>query len=152
MIFQNKKYRSGVFFVVYKIEKGKPIFLIQKRKLHWKGYEFPKAGIEKGERPINTVRREVFEETGLAIKKIKNHHKRGKYFYKKIFEDRPKIIGQTWKLYSVEVLDGKIKIDEKEHYSAQWLDYKEARKKISFENQKECLDIVYNWLMKKLKY
>src|SRR3989344_1192122 len=45
----NMKLRKGVFIIVYRKEKDKLSYLILKRKLHWKGWEFPKGGIEKGE-------------------------------------------------------------------------------------------------------
>jgi 8-oxo-dGTP pyrophosphatase MutT (NUDIX family) len=146
--FSGKKWRHGVFMVVYKIEKGKPKFLIQKRKLHWKGYEFPKGGLEKGETRIKGIKREIFEETGLPIKKIKNHHKRGRWLYEKELKDRPGLIGQTWSLYSAKVGEGKVRLDKKEHFSAEWLSYREARKKLTYQNQKVCLDFVWEWLKK----
>ena len=158
MIFDNKKWRKGIFMVVYrkcrvqgagyreKDEICKIEFLIQKRKLHWKGFEFPKGGIEKGETRKESLRREIYEETGLPIIKIKNHHKRGRYLYNKELTDRPGIFGQTWSLYSVKVGNGKVRLDKKEHYSSEWLEYKDARKKLTWDNQKKCLDVVFDWL------
>lgn len=146
-----KRYRKGIFIVTYKIEKNKIKYLILKRKLHWKGYEFPKGGIEKFEFPSRTVRRELFEETGLVPKKIKNHHVKGFWNYKKEMNDRPGLVGQTWKLFSVLVEGDKIKIDKKEHSGFEWLSYKNALKKLTYENQKKCLEIVNNRNEKKFK-
>lgn len=146
--FFKNKWRRGVFMVVYRKNKDKIEFLIQKRKLHWKGYEFPKGGIEKCEDEEETVRREVLEETGLKILKLTNHKLSGKYLYEKRLEDRPHIIGQTWKLYSAEVGLGKVKIDKNEHYGYEWLLYKDAKKKLTWDNQKKCLDVVWNKIKK----
>ncbi len=136
--------------VTYAIENKKPAYIIQKRKLHWKGWEFPKGGVERFESKRKTIRREIAEETGLEIKKITNHKYGGKYLYPKIFADRPDIIGQTYELYSVEVCKGKIKIDKKEHSSSKWVTYKEAMGKLTQDNQKQSLKIVNCWLKEKI--
>lgn len=128
--------------ITYALFRGKPKYLILKRKLHWKGFEFPKGGIEKGETKFEAIKREIFEETGLEIKKIKNQHKRGKWTYISPLNDRPKIIGQKWSLFSVEVIKGVVKIDKKEHSSFEWLNFEDALKKLTYSNQKDCLRIV----------
>lgn len=148
MCFKKNKYRKGIFIVTYKLKNGKPLYLILKRKLHWAGYEFPKGGIEKFEFPRKTVKREIFEETGLIPKKIKNHHVKGFWNYKKEMKDRPGILGQTWKLFSVFVEEGEVKIDKREHTKFEWLNYKAASKKLTYSNQKECLKIVNDYLLK----
>jgi len=128
--------------VVYRIENKKKYYLILKRKLHWRGYEFPKGGIEDGESEEDAVKREVSEETGLKIKKIVNHNKRGKYDFVRVLPDRRGVDGQEYSLYSVEVFDGEICIDKHEHSGYQWLDYVTALNILSKENQKECLKLV----------
>ena len=137
--------------VTYAIENNKPIYIIQKRKLHWRGWEFPKGGVERFETKRQTVKREIKEETNLTSIKIINHKIKGKYEYPKIFGDRPGIIGQTYHLFSVEVKKGKIRIDKKEHSSSKWATYKEAQKKLKFENQRICLKTVNDWLKEKIK-
>ena len=59
------------------------------------------------------------------------------------------MIGQTWKLFSVEVKKGKVKIDKREHSSFEWLSYESAMDKLTYENQKNCLEIVNKWVLKK---
>ncbi len=51
------KYRKAVFIATYHLEDKVPKFLIQKPKLHWKGFEFPKGGIEKFEFKKNAIRK-----------------------------------------------------------------------------------------------
>ncbi len=144
-----QKLRKSLFIVTYNLESKKPEYIIQKRKLHWKGWEFPKGAIEKRETKIKAIKREIKEETGLEIIKIKNHKTKGKYLYKKELKDRPGIIGQTYTLYSVQVKKAKIKIDKKEHSSSKWVSYLQAMKLLTYKNQKDCLKIVNDWLNKK---
>lgn len=138
----NKNYRPSVFIVVYKVVNKKRSYLILKRKLHWRGYEFPKGGIEDGENKLDAVKREVSEETGLKIKKIVNYNIGGKYNYSEKLTDRKGVVGQVYSLYSAEVGDGEVVIDKHEHSSYQWLDYASSLKVLSNSNQKECLILV----------
>ena len=50
-------YRKGFFIVTYSRTKEGIKYLILKRKLHWKGWEFPKGGLEKGESFEKAVKR-----------------------------------------------------------------------------------------------
>ncbi len=147
-----RKYRKAVFMVAYADTSEGIKYLILERKKHWKGWEFPKGGIEEGEKEKQTVQREIKEETGLDYKKIKKFDYEGKYDYPKEFKDRPGVIGQTFKLFAVELkkhCDKKIEIDKKEHFSYKWLKFKEAFKKLTWNNQKKALVIVDRWLNKK---
>jgi len=133
------KHRKSVFIVTYAIEKGKLYFLILKRKLHWKGWEFPKGGIERKERVYDAIKREIFEETGQRPLKIKNHKFSGKFRYHKALRDRPGIIGQTFSLYSAEIKKNKINFDKREHSTYKWLPFDKALKKLRWPNQKRAL-------------
>ena len=140
------KYRLAVFVVTYAKEKGKIYYLILKRKHHWKGWEFPKGGINPREKKEETARREVKEETGLKPISIKKFNYSGKYLYKKKFGDRTGIIGQTFSLYAAEVKNGKVKIDKNEHLGYKWMNFEQAMRKVTFANQKKSLKMVNEYL------
>ena len=145
-----KEFRKAVFVIVYSKNKEKKFeYVVLKRKKHWKGREFVKGEIEKGEKKIDTAKRETKEETGLKILKIKKFDISGKYRYQHEFKDRPGIIGQTFDLFAVEVTKGKIRINQKEHYSGEWLSFKKALKKFTWPNQRRCLRIVNKWVNQK---
>jgi 8-oxo-dGTP pyrophosphatase MutT (NUDIX family) len=163
-----KKYRRGIFIVVYVIVKNKIRYLILKRKLHWKGWEFPKGGIElqkskifggspkrgqaKGsmmfyETKKMAARREVKEETGLKILRMKKFKISGKYEYDKKYPDRKNFIGQSYgAVFAVEARKGKVRLDEREHSDYKWLGFSDAVKKLKWKNQKKSLKIVDSWL------
>lgn len=145
-----KLYRKAVFAVVYRIHPRtkKPEYILLERKLHWSGWEFPKGGIDEGETAIETVKREVFEETGLVPINIKKYDVIGKYPYQKILNDRPEYAGQTYELFSAEVVDGYIKFDPREHSNFIWLSFEDAMKRLTWEDQKKCLRIVHKSLVK----
>jgi 8-oxo-dGTP pyrophosphatase MutT (NUDIX family) len=137
-----KSYRPAVFIVTYaRTEKGIEYVLL-KRKLHWKGWEFPKGGIEKSEIKEKTVRRELKEETGLNALKIRSWPINGKYVYDIKTQKERKYLGQTYSLFSAEVKKSKIKVDKQEHDYGKWVTFKEAMKKLTWSNQRKCLKTV----------
>jgi len=143
-----EKYRKAVFMVVYSKEKDKISYLILKRKLHWRGWEFPKGGMERRESYKDAVKREIKEETGQKILKIKSFDISGKYKYDKKYKDRPCYMGQTYRLFSVLVKKGKINLDNLEHSNHKWVSFSDAMKKLRWSNQKKCLKKVDGWVRK----
>ena len=136
------KFRKSVFVVVYARNKDKIEYLILKRKLHWKGWEFVKGGVEFFETKRKAVKREIREETGLKVLKIKKFNEKGKFKYNKKFSDRVGFVGQKYSLYSAEVKKEKIKLDKREHSDYKWLNFNDVVKKLSWTNQRSCLRIV----------
>ncbi len=146
MLFK-RSLRPSVFIVTYYLDKNNsPKYLVQKRKKHWKGWEFPKGGVERFETKRMAAKRELNEETGLKPIKLKNHKLKGKWMYEKELKDRPGIKGQTWHLFSAEVKKGKLIRDKREHYFEKWTSYGQAMKLLTHKNQKECLKFVNDWL------
>ncbi len=140
------KYRKGVFCVVY---TSKPIkYLLLHRKKHWQGWEFPKGGKLAREKLENTVRREIKEETGLNVKKIKNFNVKGKFVYDKKTKEERKFKGFIWQLFACEVQRKKVKISKKEHDKYKWCTFTQAVKLLTWPNQKKCLEIVNKFLRK----
>jgi 8-oxo-dGTP pyrophosphatase MutT (NUDIX family) len=147
------KYRRAVFIVVYRrtrniIGINKIKYLLLKREKHWKGWEFPKGGIEKGEKYLETAIRETKEECGQEGLDFKRYDFSGKYKYKNILKDRPGFIGQSFILFSTEVKNKKIEFDKNEHSSYKWLSIKKAISLVRFENQKKALKIVNGVLLR----
>ncbi len=144
-----QKYRKAVFVLAYSKSKKGIEYLLLKRKLHWRGWEFPKGKIEKGEPKVGTAKRELKEETGHKALKIRKFNFSGKYLYHKILPDRKGFIGQMFSLYAAEVRKGKVHLDKKEHNGYKWADFKTALKMLKWPNQKKSLKIVNSWLNRK---
>lgn len=140
-------YRKAVFIIEYRKEKSKILYLILKRKLHWKGWEFPKGGVERKEDLRKTVIRELYEETKLKPIKITNHKLCGRFIYDKATQRERNFYGQTFQLFSVQVSSSKVKYDKLEHQGYSWLEFPAALKLLTWKNQKKCLRIVNNSLM-----
>jgi 8-oxo-dGTP pyrophosphatase MutT (NUDIX family) len=143
------KYRKGVFIVTYRKEKGKILYLILKRKLHWKGWEFSKGGAEPGESLKQTAIRELTEETGQKPLNLKSYKLNGKYKYDKEYKDRVGFIGQTYQLFSAEIKSKSIKFDKREHSGYKWLDFDKAFSLLTFPDKKVCLNYVNKEIMKR---
>lgn len=70
----NKKYKKNEFYhylkepnnaIIIPVFKNKFILVKQKREpINMNNIEFPMGWVDKGERPVNTARRELLEETG----------------------------------------------------------------------------------------
>jgi len=142
----SRTYRPSVFVVVY-LKNKNVNYLVLKRKLHWTGWEFPKGGINKKENLLQSVRREVFEETGQFPVLINKLKEKGKYKYPHLLPDRPNYLGQEFVLFAAEIKSRKIKLDKKEHESCKWLSFKQAEKILAYSNQKKCLRMVNKYLL-----
>ena len=62
-----EEYRQAVFIVTYAEKNKERKYLVLKRKMHWRGWEFPKGGINFPESRKSAVKREIFEETGREV-------------------------------------------------------------------------------------
>jgi len=150
-----EEYRKAVFVVIYKIEKKKEgnriLYLLLRRRHHWKGWEFTKGGVDKGEGLREGALREAREESNLKPIKIIDFKVKGKYKYKKQFRDRPGYTGQTYHLFAAQVPlknSNRVRVDKKEHSGWKWMNFDKAMKKLRHNNQKYCLAIVNKRLNK----
>ncbi|MEW5955723.1 MAG: NUDIX domain-containing protein [Candidatus Micrarchaeota archaeon] len=62
---KTKAVKKGVVAIAFKAVRGSRKFLLLRRALHWRGWEFPKGGREGREPYRQTVLRELGEEAGI---------------------------------------------------------------------------------------
>ena len=118
--------------VVYRLAGESWLFLLLQNAGKW---DFPKGGVEKGESEIQTVVREVEEETGLKdLALVPGFRKVIEYFYRR---NGKNIHKQVVYLLGITGED-KVKISF-EHQGFGWFPYQEALDKASYENSKVTL-------------
>jgi len=67
---KTKPVKKGVVAVVFKRVGRFEKFLLLYRVLHWRGWEFPKGGLNGREKPGKALLRELGEEAGIAPEQI----------------------------------------------------------------------------------
>lgn len=118
--------------VVFKEAEHRRRYLLLQNAGRW---DFPKGGIEKGENELQTVRREVGEETGLSdLTILPGFRQVIEYFYRR---DGKNIHKQVVYLLA-EAKGDKVTISF-EHQGFGWFPYDEAVEKASYENSKITL-------------
>ncbi len=99
---------------------------------HW---DFPKGNIEEGEAPVETVRREIFEETGIKrIHILKGFGEKVDYFYRRDSEPVHKSV-----IYLLAQTKTREVTLSYEHKGYAWLSLKEALNKVTYKNSKQVL-------------
>ena len=134
--------------IVFKKEGGKIYYLLlhSPRGMRWPAayWDFPKGHVEKGERPLDTAKRETMEETGLANIEIAEGFEKGiRYFFK--FEGKTILKFVTF--FLARAVEGEIRVSS-EHIGYQWAPYEQAMDQLKFKNAKEILKKANNFLMK----
>ncbi len=135
--------------MIFRQEGDKPLFLLLRypvgtrtSKDYW---DLPKGHIEKGEKEIDTVKREVKEETGLKNIEILEGFKEWiKYFFR--WEGKNILKFVTFYLAETKVKEVKI---SGEHIDYEWLFYGKASKQLTFKNAKEILKKANDFLQRK---
>ena len=112
---------DGIQFLILKYPSG-----------HW---DFVKGNIEEGEKEKETVRRELFEETGISNLEIhQGFNEKVEYNYYKKNNKVHKIVSY----YLAETNQKEVKLSF-EHLDYKWSDYEDLMKSITFENSREIL-------------
>ena len=108
--------RRGISAIVFFEKKDKREYLLLKRKLNWKGWEFLKGGQKKGENEKSCLKREIKEEIGISIFESKKTSEVHKFRYPRGYiKDGRVWIGAKNRVYLVKIFNKKIKLDKNEH-------------------------------------
>ena len=118
--------------VVFRKDKEIMYLLLHYEAKHW---DFPKGNVEKGETDIETVKREIEEETGIKDVRIAPKFKEKMQYY---FKFKDELINKTVVFYLARTETEHIKLSF-EHIDSKWLAYDDAMDKLTFKNAKEIL-------------
>jgi 8-oxo-dGTP pyrophosphatase MutT (NUDIX family) len=119
--------------VLFRREDSQLRFLL----LHYTSghFDWPKGNIEEGESEVETVLREVREETGLQrTRVIPGFREEISYFYRR----QGSLVRKTVVFYLAEAEDSDVKLSH-EHIGYRWLDYEGALKTLTYENSRSVL-------------
>ena len=100
--------------------------LVQERIKSWEGVAFPGGKLEEGESIVESIKREVFEETGLKVDNIKICGIKDWYDYKEK-------VRQLIFLFKTDTYTGDL-ISETKEGKVYWINYKDLKnKKLAFD-------------------
>ena len=103
---------------------------------------FPKGHPQDNEKIPETVKREIFEETGLTKFKLFDDYS---FISNYQFEKDGKMIDKTSTYYLAEYIDGEIDIQiPEEIIHCQWYSFDEALNAITYKNDKDNLILAKN--------
>lgn len=125
--------------IVFRKERGQPLYLLlhypssQKTKREY--WDFAKGHIEKGETELETVKREVQEETGITDLTFIAGFKEAISY---MFQVKGQKIFKTVVFYLGETLQKEVQISF-EHLAYQWLPYEKALLQLKFPNARKLL-------------
>lgn len=114
------------------------LLIKNKRSAHW---SFPKGHVEPGESDEQTAIREVKEETGIDIGIVPGFKAKSEYSIQNKIEKVVYIFAATCE-------DTTTTIQEEEIEDYLWLDYHKAMKHLKFENDKNILSRLNEYLKK----
>jgi 8-oxo-dGTP pyrophosphatase MutT (NUDIX family) len=127
-MIHEKSCGAVIFFKAEKVS----YLLLQYEAGHW---DFVKGNVEPNETEIDTVLRELKEETGIvATKPLDGFRERIQYFYRRQGETIQKEVV----FYLIHSDTQKIELSF-EHVGYIWLDYQHTLEKLTFKNARDVL-------------
>ncbi len=129
-----KEVSAGIISVRFTSGRRSYLLLKHANGGHW---SFSKGHLEEGEEAKDAALRELREETGLEVKKFfPGFEEETSYTY----EREGLSVAKTVIYYLGRVsMDSAVKLSS-EHFSYRWLNYREARELLTYENDRELLD------------
>lgn len=141
---------KSVGAVVFRKLDSSYLFLLLYKKPNDKykeSWDFPRGNVEKGEGDLETLKREVEEETSITnLNIISGFRDRISWFYKRDGQ----LVSKEVIYYVAETKISEVLISS-EHDAFEWLSFNDALKRITFKNAKIILENAHDFLQKRDK-
>lgn len=140
-----KKEFSAGLIIYYQTRRSKKYLLLQYSKGHW---DFPKGHIEAHETKEQAALRETAEETGITVQDLLLHtgcEYHLTYFFRDVHTHE--LIHKTVYFFAAQSHTTAVHLSE-EHLDFVWLSYGTALKKLTYQNARDALQYVHEWLIK----
>lgn len=135
------KIRKGVSAIIFFDNTKKIEYLLLKRKLNWKGWEFLKGGIKGNESELSCLKREIKEEIGVKkFAALKTKEANFFTYQKEYVKDDRKWDGAKNTVYIIQIFSKKIKLDRNEHSGFKWVDRKNVSKMITWKDSRKIFE------------
>jgi bis(5'-nucleosidyl)-tetraphosphatase len=128
--------------IIFRKEDGRIKYLVLMRDPKY--WDLPKGNIEKGEKEEETVKREVWEETGIKDIRIISGFKENEHYFYRL---KGELVSKDVVFFLAETDTEKVKIS-KEHQGFEWFTFDEAIKKVK---SKEMLQKANTFLNNRLE-
>ncbi len=138
-----RKVRRVAIGVVFKKFPDGMRFLLLRRSRGWRGWEFPKGGVEKNETERAAAIRETKEETGLKkLRMIKRVGVAIGYDYPKESMERLAYESTMQRAFLIEAFDDDVKVEQGFFNGYAWLDAKAVINRLKWDNQRNLFRLV----------
>lgn len=138
-----EKRQSYGIIPLYKSAEGVEVLMVQHTPEVGGHWSFPKGTPEKGETPIETARREVFEETGVMFGDIDE----SKTFSEEYtFEKEGVTIEKTSTYFIGYVENQNFVVDGTEIERAAWVPVKAAEERLTYAPAKQIWNKVWTYM------
>jgi bis(5'-nucleosidyl)-tetraphosphatase len=133
------EHSAGAVLFGYFDNEEKEFLLLHYASGHW---DFPKGNVEEGETETETVKREIYEETGISdVRFVKGFLEPIHYKYKR----QGRLVHKKVSFYLAETRIRSVKLSH-EHKDFRWAKYQAALTRLTYKSARDILVLANRFL------